>query len=325
MTRLANPLAREPRYELVARVLRDNIQDGRLPHSLVLLEGPIAELMGTSRAPVQAALRQLQEEGLIRRFEGRGYLVGAGEGEPVRRDIRVLDLVIGKEVDEAIRTRGTWKHVYERVEDQIASCQVLGEFRIIEVELAEYLDVSRTVARDVLSRLHERGLIRKNGSSHWVAGPLTARILREKFELRQIMEPAALRLAAPYLRHPEVEVIRDRIDADPALSREWLEEALVETCLGRAPNGALIQMIRNNQLVLLALDRALTGFGLPTDHVALEQYRTLFDLIARQPIDSAAEFLRDHLRIMAAQSLARMKIVAVISDTGVTAPYLKPL
>lgn len=325
MTRFANPLAREPRYELVARVLRDNIRAGRLPSGLVLLEGPIAELMGTSRAPVQTALRHLLEEGLIRRFDGRGYLVGAGPGEPLRRDIRRFDLAIGEEVDEAIRTRGTWKHVHDLVEEQVASCQVFGEFRIVEVELADYLDVSRTVVRDVLSRLHERGLIRKNGSSHWVAGPLTARILREKFELRMIMEPAALRLAAPFLRHPEVEAICDRIDSDPDLSREWLEEALLEVCLARAPNGALVQMIRNNQLVLLALDRALTGLGLPTDRVALGQYRTLFDLVARHPIDSAAEFLKDHLQITAAKSLARMKIVAVVSEAGELPPYLTPL
>lgn len=324
MSRLANPLAREPRYEIVARVLRDNIRSGRMPPGLVLLEGPIAERMGTSRAPVQAALRQLQEEGLIRRFDGRGYLVGAA-GEPLRRDFRSLDLVVGEEADEAIRTRGTWMHVYDQVEKQVASCQVLGEFRIVEVELADYLAVSRTVVRDVLSRLHERGLIRKNGSSHWVAGPLTARLLREKYELRQIMEPAALRLAAPHLRHAEVEAIRDRIDADPSLARDWLEQALMDTVLGRAPNGALVQTIRNNQLLLLALDRALSGFGLPTDHVAIEQYRTLFDLVARHPIDSAAEFLKEHLRIMAAKSVARMKIVAVIPDPGGIAPYLTPL
>jgi len=322
MIRSANSLAQAPRYELLARVLRDSIQAGRLPTGLVLLEGPIAELMNTSRAPVQAALRQLEAEGLIRRFEGRGYLLGLAPAEPVRADIRDFDLVIADEVDAALRTRGTWRHVYHQVEEQVASCQVFGEFRIIEVELAKYLSVSRTVVRDVLSRLQERGLVRKNDSSHWVAGPLTARVLREKFELRMIMEPAALRLAAPFLLHAEAERIRDRIDATPALPWEGLEEALMEVCIGRAPNASLVRMIRDNRLVLHSLDRALTGFGLPTDPVALEQYRTLFDLIARHRIDSAAECLGDHLRMMGAKSLARMKIVAVIRETGERAPYL---
>ena len=67
------------RYELVAAALRVNIAAGRLPPGLVLLEGSIAGLLKTSRAPVQAALRILEEEDLVRRFEGRGYLVGGRE------------------------------------------------------------------------------------------------------------------------------------------------------------------------------------------------------------------------------------------------------
>jgi len=322
MIRSLNPLALEPRYELITRVLRGNIQSGRLPAGLVLLEGPIGALMQTSRAPVHAALRKLQGEGLIHRFEGRGFLVGAAGVTPVRRDIRDFDLDIPSDVGDALQIRGTWKHVYEEVEDQVTSCQIFGEFRIVETELADYLGVSRTVVRDVLARLQERGLIRKNATSHWVAGPLTARTLREKFQLRAIVEPAALRLAAPLIQQTRIEEIRDRIETDPTLSRETLEDALMEHCIAKAENATLVEMIRNNRLLLSSVDRALTGLGLPRDEIALDQYRMLFHLIARHPIDSAAEYLRGHLQIMARKNLARMKIVGVISEIRDFAPYL---
>ncbi len=158
MIRSVNPLAQEPRYELIGRVLRENILSGVLPEGFVLLEGPIAAVMQTSRVPVQSALRQLLDEGLIHRFDGRGYLVGQGGAQivPVRRDIRELDLEIPKVVDQALQTRGTWRHVYDKVEDEVASCQIFGEFRIVETELADHLGVSRTVVRDVLARLQER-------------------------------------------------------------------------------------------------------------------------------------------------------------------------
>lgn len=102
------------RYELVAAALRSNIVSGRLEAGLVLLEGPIASLMKTSRAPVQAALRILEEEKLIRRFGGRGYLVGrAGTSvAPVRRDIGKLGLRIPNEIDAALQNRGLWEVVY---------------------------------------------------------------------------------------------------------------------------------------------------------------------------------------------------------------------
>src|SRR5580692_825855 len=192
------------RYELVAAALRSNIVSGRLETGLVLLEGPIAGLMKTSRAPVQAALRILEEEKLVRRFNGRGYLVGrAGTPVvPVRRDIGKLGLRIPNEIDAALQNRGLWEVVYEEVESAVAACLIFGEFRIIESELGDYYGVSRTVVRDVLGRLHERGLIAKTQSSHWVVGALTAQSVRERFQIRQLLEPDALRLA------------RDRIDLE---------------------------------------------------------------------------------------------------------------
>jgi DNA-binding GntR family transcriptional regulator len=324
--RSSNPFALESRYELITRVLRSNIESGALPKGLVLLEGPIAAVMQTSRVPVQSALRQLMSEGLVHRFEGRGYLVGAEGADvlPLRRDIREFALEIPDAVDDALQTRGTWRHVYEGVEDQVASCQIFGEFRIVETELSDYLGVSRTVARDVLARLQERGLIRKNASSHWIAGPLTARTLREKFELRGIMEPAALRMSAPYIRYAEVERLLDRIDSGAITAPETLSDALLEICIAQAPNMTLVEMIRSNRLLLSSVSRALTSLGLPNDEATIDQYRTLFDLIARHPIDSAAEYLRDHVQITASRNLARMKIVAVITETGAFAPYLVP-
>lgn len=326
MIRSSNPLAQEPRYELIARVLRDNIRAGTLPNGFVLLEGAIAAVMQTSRVPVQTALRQLQEEGLVHRFDGRGYLVGRpGDGIiPLRRDIREFDLTIPPLVDDALQTRGTWRHVYDEVEEEVASCQIFGEFRIVETELAEHLGVSRTVVRDVLARLQERGLIRKSPTSHWIAGPLTARTVSEKFELRGIVEPAALRLAAPHISYAEVEALLERIGNDPAVTPEELGDALLEHCIAQAPNTALIEMIRSNRLLLSAVDRALIRLGLPRDEDTIEQYQTLFDLISRHPIDSACEYLRDHLSITARRYLARMKIVAVIPEAGAFAPYLSP-
>lgn len=327
MIRAANPLAQEPRYELITRVLRDNIRSGVLPEGFVLLEAPIAAMMQTSRVPVQAALRRLLDEGLVHRFEGRGYLVGRARPglQPRRGDIRELPIDIPSDVDSALQTRGAWRHVYDQVEEEIASCQIFGEFRIVESELADYLGVSRTVARDVLARLHERGLIRKSATSHWIAGPLTARTVSEKFELRGIVEPAALRLAAPNIHYSEVESLLERIGADPAITPQSLSDALLEHCIAQAPNSALVEMIRSNRLLLSAVDRALIRLGLPRDEDTIEQYQTLFDLISRHPIDSACEYLRDHLSITARRYLARMKIVALITDVGEFAPYLSPM
>jgi DNA-binding GntR family transcriptional regulator len=295
----------------------------------VLLEGPIAGLMKTSRAPVQAALRILEEEKLIRRFDGRGYLVGrAGTSvAPVRGDIDKLGLRIPKDIDAALQNRGLWELVYEEVEAAVAACLIFGEFRIIESELGDYYGVSRTVVRDVLGRLHERGLIEKTASSHWIVGPLTAQSARERFQVRQLLEPEALRLASDRIDIEKVSRLLERErNRNPAANgpADWmqLEQDLMEFCIFRAPNQHLVDLIRHNQMPLAAASRALTKLGLPEDEIAVSEYITLFELIAARAIDAAAIYLRNHLTALAEKNLARLKIVAVISEAQVRVSYL---
>lgn len=327
MTRKRSNSGQEPLYEVISQILRHNIISDRLPVGFVLIEGPIAKLMQTSRAPVQAALRKLNSEGLIHRFRGRGYLVGPESNTvtPIRRTLEDLDFDIPEASRSSLAVRGTWLRVYDQVEAEIAACQIFGEFRVVESELAEYLGVSRTVARDVLSRLNERGLLRKGATSHWLAGPLTARTLREKFELRGIMEPAALQLAADFIDPVKIALIRAQIDSGKTQDAGALEDALMRHCLERAPNSALVEIIGNNRLLLSSVDTALNRLGLPADHVALDQYRTLFDLIGSRQIDAAGEYLKEHLRILSYKSLARLKIVALIPESESIPEYLSPV
>jgi len=320
-----------PRYELIASALRANILSGHLPQGFVLLEGPIADLMQSSRAPVQAALRILEDETLVHRFGGRGYLVGRSDlgMEPLRKDIRELGLNIAIEIDEALQNRGLWEQLYDEVEMDVAASLIFGEFRIVETELGAVFGVSRTVVRDVLNRLHERGLITKNQSSHWVAGPLTAQSVRERFQVRQILEPEALRLAAKTIDYGSIEKLQalegSRRGANhPATEWEALERALMTFCICKGPNAHLIELIQQNQLPIAAAYRALSRLGLPEDEIAVGEYWTLFNLISARRIESAAAYLRSHLKIIAEKNLARLKIVAVVSQAQATVPYLTP-
>ena len=56
------------RYEVIRQLLHNILMQKRIPQGLVLLEGPLAQLFGTSRVPVRRALSLLHEEGLIARF-----------------------------------------------------------------------------------------------------------------------------------------------------------------------------------------------------------------------------------------------------------------
>lgn len=60
------------RRETISDVLRDAITSGNLRAGQKLTEAGVAEQMGTSRAPVREALRQLEQEGLVISYPYRG-------------------------------------------------------------------------------------------------------------------------------------------------------------------------------------------------------------------------------------------------------------
>jgi DNA-binding GntR family transcriptional regulator len=287
--------------------------------------------MQTSRAPVQRALQRLEADGLIHRFEGRGYLVGppGAETQPVRVDIKSLGLTVPQEVDEALQSRSSWERIYETVESDVAACVVFGQYRIIEIELARHFSVSRTVVRDVLSRLQERGLVRKNQSSHWIAGPLTAQSIRDHFALRRLLEPQALVSAAPLLDRSRLAEVFEAFRAKeaepgptPGENLEALETLLIDTCVLTTPNEMLAGTIRDNLLPVLASERLLRQLGLPSDRTVITEHRLIVELLLFGAVDAAAAMLASHLDAAMNRNIAQMKIVAVIPEPRSIAAYL---
>lgn len=336
--RHADPPRASRRYEMVEEVLRQNILGRQVPRGLVLLEGPIAALMQTSRAPVKTALRHLEAQGLVRRFDGRGFMVAkSGEAlDPIRRDLREIGLSIPKAIDVALQSRASWERIYETVEHDVAACLVFGRYRLIEAEIAEHFRVSRTVVRDVLGRLEERGLVEKNQNSHWTAGPLSARSIREHFALRKILEPQALVTAAPLLERRRLGEIFARFrQAEAAFPNsrgdgegrelEAFETLLIDTCVLATPNERLREQIRRNLLPVLAAERVLRQLGLPSDRSAITEHRLIVELLLQDAAPAAAAMLDAHLAAAERRNIAQLKIVAVLPEPQSIARYLTRL
>jgi DNA-binding GntR family transcriptional regulator len=321
----------QKRYEIAEDILRSNIIDGVLPEGLVLLEGPIADILQISRAPVQRALQTLEAEGLLHRFSGRGYLVGPPDRgiEPNRTDIKTLGLHIPRHADQALQSRSSWERIYNTVEADVAGCVVFGQYRIVEIELANHFNVSRTVVRDVLTRLRERGLVRKNQSSHWIAGPLTAQIVKDHFVLRRMLEPQAIVVGAGHVDHA---VLTDLFTRLSALEREQpkdyfgtvetIQSRFIETCVLATPNERLKDLIRNNLLPVTATERLLRRLGLPGDPAIITELRLIVELLMRGAATAAAAMMESHLDASVNRTIAQMKIVAIIPGPSVTADYL---
>lgn len=72
----------QSRRELVVQIVREAITSGRLKPGDRLVEGDLATELGTSRAPVREALRQLEQEGLVASYPYRGTeVLGVSQDE----------------------------------------------------------------------------------------------------------------------------------------------------------------------------------------------------------------------------------------------------
>lgn len=328
----AAPVAPVPLYEIVHRVLQHHIAERRLPEGLVLLEGPIAEVFEISRAPVNRALRLLHEEGLIERFEGRGYLIPARGrvAEPLRIDIREAGLALPSALDDELGQRTSWERIYDAVEAEVGAALAFGRYRILETKLADRFGVSRTVAREVLGRMQERGLVEKGGRPHWIVGPLTAKAMRELYRMRQLLEPPALVEAAGRTALQDIERLRDRLleverrypDVDSETIGS-LDEDLHVTCVMNIDNQRLKSAIRHCHLPLVTNLTFLQYLGLPQALPELQEHRLVFELLIAGSVNAAAAALDDHLARSLDRALSRLQVLSVI-PTPELPDYLVP-
>lgn len=315
-------------YQIIESVLRDHIVNGALPEGLVLLEGPIAEVFKTSRAPVQQALRRLSEQGLIQRFEGRGYVIPgtSPDFEPVRIGLREAGLRLPRDAGTALQSRSSWQRIYGQAQHDLAGAAAFGRYHVNEARMADHFGVSRTVIRDTLGRLNERGIVQKSARSRWITGPLTAAATREMYDIRKLLEPAALIQAAPSMDHAALSNMRDQLIAletrpdqlTPELMFDLDRHLHIDRILG-IDNNRLILTIRQNQLPLLT--NLVFHEYLGTSHASatLIEHRLVTELLLRDAPQAAAAALVAHLDAALRRSLARLKVLSVVP-----APELPP-
>ena len=332
-----SPAARHPRpvagiaprlHERAFDILAAQIASGALAPGERLLESRIAERFGISRAPARQALARLERVGLVSRSDGHGFEVMPLAGPP--------PVVPAKTISDGasiqLAPESTWQRIYADVEQEVVSRTALGAFRVVENHLAAYYGVSRTVAREVLSRLNERGVVRKDNRLHWYAPALTPAYVAELFEMRAILEPGALRLAFPRLAPGQVTTLcanlRDAAahpDTVDGARLGLLENELHVGLLGRCGNATLMEALATCQTLLVALTFLYVRAPQPHGREPfIAEHLDVAERLAEADVEGAADALRNHLRGSFGRAVERLDRVRREFSPG-PLPYLSPL
>lgn len=301
-------------YQRAYDILAARIEAGAIAPLAQLSESSVAAQFGISRAPARRALLDLENGGLVKKANGRGYVVRA------RRDESARPAATGATLpEEAVRlkTWSTWERIYSDVESEIIARISFAPWRVNEAELARHYDVSRTVARDVVARLHQRGVVRKDDASRWFAPALTPDYIHELYELRWVLEPLALAKAAPQVSTGFLTRMSEHLQNATAMAHEItgatldaLEEEMHVSLLRHCRQRALMQAITLSQSLLIA-HRFLYRWTprLFATEPFLPEHMEIVEQLVTGDLKGAAGSLERHLRVSGDRAIARVNDV----------------
>ena len=282
-------MSRSLQTEIAARIL-DHVRERRFRQGQHLPEQALADLFRVSRAPVRAALKSLEQEGLVRLERNRGFFLQADAA--------------------TLGTEGAPAATADETEDdpylQVAADRLDGRLpeRVTENELIRRYGFTRNAAVRIMSRVAGEGWAQRLPGRGWQFLPILSS--REAYEnayrFRAAIETAAL-------EEPTFRVVTGELDRLRAEQRALLDGGTVRlprTRLFQANSGfhEVVTGWSGNPFFVDALDRVnqlrrLVEYRVTTDRSRLQQqcreHLELLDLLEAGEIRTASAFLRVHI------------------------------
>jgi DNA-binding GntR family transcriptional regulator len=189
--------------------------------------------------------------------------------------------------------------IYERLRSEIVRGQLRPNERLVEAEIAERLQVSRTPVRESLQRLAADGLVvsRRRG---WVVYEHTIDQIRDIYETRAALEGYATRLAAERATPQQIHAI-DAILRDSAGILHAPREHLVgvndrfhDAIMEASGNRQLVAFIRRNRLYYFNY-RVAAMYSDTEAAASRDQHERLAAALLQRDADLAEAIAREHI------------------------------
>lgn len=195
----------------------------------------------------------------------------------------------------------------DRAYNLIADAIVRGELqpgaRISEAALAQRFEIGRGPLREALRRLEGRKLVvvRPNAGARVVS--LSPRDVIELYEIREILEAQACRLATERMRDHELSALEDLLDAhdrDPdsgrATSRNTAAPDFHSVIIQGSKNNQLVSLLCAELFDLLRIYRVKSSGEAGRTEVAFAEHREIAAAMRGRDADRAAHLMRRHIR-----------------------------
>ncbi len=193
--------------------------------------------------------------------------------------------------------------VYELLKERIVKNDLKPQEYLNEQLIAKDLGVSKTPVREALQKLeHERLVVIIPNKGTFVANVTIDRI-RELFEIREILECAAARLAAGLPSRGQFESVLQThpsftISDGGELRHQLLSGYQIHTRIVEAVENSYLTDYYQNILAHIVQVRVffIRRLGMKRLHETVEEHRTILKAIVDGDAEKAETAMRDHLR-----------------------------
>ena len=182
------------------------------------------------------------------------------------------------------------KQVVAILREAILTCRMEPGAVLNERELAEQLGVSKTPVREALSLLNHEGLVQILPRQAYVVTPITVRDVHECFDLRIILECAAVELAAARITDAEL------AELDAVVSGEADAEPVARTLDRNVDFHSLIARASGNERLTVLIEKLLSEMPrLITVGYVMGEHEHLMNALRKRDPARAREAMREHI------------------------------
>lgn len=197
-----------------------------------------------------------------------------------------------------------WQRVYQHLHEEIRQQRLPPGTELREAALAQELGVSRGPIREAVTRLAAEGLVTVRPRHGAVVRELTIEEMVDAYQVREVLESMAMRLAVPRLTEEDLAQLEELIDTMALLAEQGdivkffeTNGAFHELACQLSGNQKLIQ-VHHTLMIEIAVFRdhtlSLRG-GNPTRSVT--EHRNILQAAREGNAELAANLAAAHIRV----------------------------
>ena len=210
----------------------------------------------------------------------------------------------------ALRHGSRSEHVYRRLRDAIQQGEFKSGHRVMEIEVAEWLKVSRTPVRDAIRRLESEGMLEHEPRNGLVVARLDRQAVMELYVMRETLEGTAARLCARHASDMELQDLLDLVERERQLAGDYeglaRHNGRFHKAIHRGAHNRYLEKSMatvNDSMGLLGTPLMLLPHRAQT---AAAEHARLVEAIQRRDPDAAEEAARAHVRAAQRERLKRL-------------------